>query len=534
MFNINSKNIQNIKKSSDELCKENLSTHIIITVVITLLTIIFEKLLNINHYYKVYPVSKEAIFFMFQHFIMAFIITTSMRNHHLSAKEVFLEFKSRFREIILTGLVIPILSYVLLLSIYHLSKILNLLLYLITSAFDMPYLDNMIDFTVITGSYLISIVIYTLVPIISACILSKDADHELNVLGVFRECFLLIERKLIQYVFYFISSRLIIFSGLKFLLEYLSKDSSFVVDILLSAPITMLEILAEIYILNFFMHIGDKHMTDVSIETITEYTHSKTELSSIFKKNYKKVGLKALYISLIYIVLFAILKYIIFLFLKVDVLFKDTLNVILDVIEFGLILRATHKIIKNPNDSIKDILIMNKKSVLYILPVSIFVSILSLLVFKPIFSLSTNKVMDFKFMLDSPIFMIIAVLIWSIMAISVVISLEVVIISIYGMEIDRHENLNPITELLRSSKGLSGYKTMFLKFMFITTIDIIIVIMFLEYMYLYMANGWLVHVINSIQFVAKAEFVSKLAICILVFAPRRLDRYVNKENQTLF
>lgn len=534
MFNINSKNIQNIKKSSDELCKENLSTHIIITVVITLLTIIFEKLLNINHYYKVYPVSKEAIFFMFQHFIMAFIITTSMRNHHLSAKEVFLEFKSRFREIILTGLVIPILSYVLLLSIYHLSKILNLLLYLITSAFDMPYLDNMIDFTVITGSYLISIVIYTLVPIISACILSKDADHELNVLGVFRECFLLIERKLIQYVFYFISSRLIIFSGLKFLLEYLSKDSSFVVDILLSAPITMLEILAEIYILNFFMHIGDKHMTDVSIETITEYTHSKTELSSIFKKNYKKVGLKALYISLIYIVLFAILKYIIFLFLKVDVLFKDTLNVILDVIEFGLILRATHKIIKNPNDSIKDILIMNKKSVLYILPVSIFVSILSLLVFKPIFSLSTNKVMDFKFMLDSPIFMIIAVLIWSIMAISVVISLEVVIISIYGMEIDRHENLNPITELLRSSKGLSGYKTMFLKFMFITTIDIVIVIMFLEYMYLYMANGWLVHVINSIQFVAKAEFVSKLAICILVFAPRRLDRYVNKENQTLF
>lgn len=534
MFNINNKNIQNIKKSSDALCKENLSTHIVITVVITLLTMIFEKLLNIDHHYKVYPVSQEAIFFMFQHFIMAFIVTTSMRNHHLSAKEVFLEFKSRFREITLTGLVISILSYVLLLSIYHLSKILNLLLYLITSAFDMTYLNNMIEFTVITGSYLVSIVIYTLVPIISACILSKDADHELNVLGVFRECFLLIERKLIKYVFYFISSRLIIFSGLKFLLDYISTDSSFVIELVLSAPITMLEILAEIYILNFFMYIGDKHMTDISIETIKEYTHSKTELSSIFKKNYKKIGLKALYISLIYIVIFATLKYIIFLFLKVDVLFKDILSVILDVIEFGLILRATHKTIKNPNDSIKDILIMNKKSVLYILPVSIFVAVLSLLVFKPIFILSTNKVMNFDFMLASPIFMIIAVLLWLVIAISVIISLEVVIISIYGMEIDRHENLNPITELLRSSKGLSGYKTRFLKFMFITTIDIIIVIMFLEYVSLYMANGWLIPVIDSLQFIAKAEFISKLAICILVFAPRRLDRYVNKENQILF
>ena len=177
---------------------------------------------------------------------------------------------------------------------------------------------------------------------------------------------------------------------------------------------------------------------------------------------------------------------------------------------------------------------MNKKSVLYILPVSIFVAVLSLLVFKPIFILSTNKVMNFDFMLASPIFMIIAVLLWLVIAISVIISLEVVIISIYGMEIDRHENLNPITELLRSSKGLSGYKTRFLKFMFITTIDIIIVIMFLEYVSLYIANGWLVPVIDSLQFIAKAEFISKLAICILVFVPRRLDRYVNKENQILF
>ena len=70
--------------------------------------------------------------------------------------------------------------------------------------------------------------------------------------------------------------------------------------------------------------------------------------------------------------------------------------------------------------------------------------------------------------------------------------------------------------------------------MFITTIDIIIVIMFLEYVSLYMANGWLVPVIDSLQFIAKAEFISKLAICILVFVPRRLDRYVNKENQILF
>lgn len=534
MFTINHKSIQKIKKSSDALCKENLSTHIIITVIITLLTMLFEKLLNIGHHYKVYPVSQETIFFMFQHFIMAFIVTTSMRNHHLSTKEVFLEFKSRFREIILTGLVISILSYVLMSSIYQLSKLLSLLLLLLTSAFDMSYLNNMIEFTVITGSYLVSIIVYSLVPVISACILSKDADHELNVLGVFRECFLLIEKKLIKYIFYFISSRLIIFSGLKFILEYISSDASFISYLLLSAPITMLEILAEIYILNFFMYIGDKHMSDISIETIKEYTHSKTELGYIFKKNYKKIGIKALYISLIYIVIFSLLKYLIFLSLKVDIQFKNFLNVVLDVIEFSLILRATHKTIKKPNDSIKDILIMNKKSVLYILPVSIFVALANLIIFKPILEFTTIKMMNFDFMLDSPIFMIIAVLIWLLIIVSVVITIEVIIVSIYGMEIDRHENLNPVTELLKSSKGLSGYKTRFLKFMFITTVDVIIVIMFLEYISLYMASDWMIPVVDTIQFIAKAEFTSKLAICILVFAPRRLGRYVNKENQALF
>lgn len=523
-------NIRDIRQVSNNLCKENLNTHIIITLVITAITMSFETIFHIGHDYSVYPISKEAIYFMFQHFIISYIISTSMRNHEYSAKEVFKEFVSKITQVLLTGLVVSILSFGLIFIINQLSKVLSILLSYFAASFEMEYADNIIEFIVITGSYLFSIIVYSLIPVLSACILSNDTEHKLNAFSIFIESEILVNRRLIEYVIYFISSKLIVFSLLSYIAKLYIENSPIYLLIILYPISIMLEIYAEIYILNFFMHIGDKHVYNIPIDTIMKFNHAKYEIDILFKKKFGEVGLKSLSLTLIYTLVFMVIRSFLLDAFKYNDLMQDITRVMLDVIQFGLILRAINKSMKYPNYNTKEIVTMNIKSVLYIIPVSIFVGITSVLFFRPLLDFFNKQLILFEKILESPVFMVIGVLVWIFIMYTIVIITEMVIISIYGIEIYRHDELNPIKELIKSNEMLTGKKVNFFKFMVVHVFDIILWISILQFLSTIILPEDIATVVEYSIFILKAVFIAKSALGILIFMPESMDDYMSNSN----
>lgn len=529
MIFINQTNILEIKESSQKFCRSNLNTHIIITIIISAVTMLLEKTLGISHHYTVFPPTKEVVYFIFQHFIIAYIVATCMRNHHFNVREVFKELISKWYHVIFTGVSISLLSYGLLFIVYNLSKFASVGLKLVADAFEIYYLDNLITFTVEIGFYLICLMIYNLLPILSACILSKDTKRSLNVIGIFSESQRLISKKIIDYVIYFVSSHLIIYSALTILLEFISEKSD--INFFIIYPLLIiLEILSEIYILNFFMHIGDKHFNEVYVDEIKTFTHNKRKIDKVFKEKFEMVGLKAFYLILIYTLFFSSIKGVLLHTCGDNTLFVQTAEIAIDIIQFGLILRAVHKSIKYKDYKLLQIIRMNIKSISYILPIAIFVAIINTSTFRPILLFINNKITEFKSMLSSPIFMILSILIWCLIVSLLVIILEVIIISIYGMEIDRHENLNPVVELFKSRRGLEGNKRDFIKFIINNTIDILIYIGLLQFISQNIEIEQLINIINYAVFIFKAVFLAKLSISILIFIPLRLKHYISEDN----
>lgn len=523
-------NIKDIRIVSNNLCKENLNTHIIITLVITAFTMSFQGIFHIGHSYSVYPVSKESIYFMLQHFLISYIISTSMRNHEYSAKEVFKEFLSKIVQVVFTGLVVSLLSFGLIFVINQLSQTLSILLSYFVASFGMEYVGNIIEFIAVTGFYLFSIIVYSLIPVLSACILSNDTEHKLNAFSIFIESEILVNKRLIEYVVYFISSKLIIYSVLSYIVEYYMGNLPIFLLIILYPISIMLEIYAEIYILNFFMHIGDKHVYNIPIDTIMKFNHTKHEIDILFKKKFGQVGLKSLSLTLIYTLAFMIIKSLLLDVFKYNELIQEIIKVMLDVIQFGLILRAINKSMKYPDYNTKEIVTMNIKSVLYIIPVSLFVGITSVLFFRPLLDYFNKQLILFEGILESPVFMIIGVAVWVFIMYTMIIISEMVIISIYGIEIYRHDELNPIKELIKSNEMLTGKKINFFKFMVAHVCDIILCISILQFLSTIILPGDIAKVVEYSIFILKAVFIAKSALGILIFIPESMDNYVSNSN----
>lgn len=498
---------------------------------------LLEKMLGISHHYTVFPASKEALYFMLQHFLIAYIVGICMRNHHFSVKEVLKEFFEKLGYILLTGICISLFSYALLILMYNLSNITSTGLKLVASAFNVNYLNNLIPFASEVGFYLLSMMIYNLIPILSACILSKDTKRSLKVVGIFLESQRLIAKKIIDYAIYFVSSRLIIYCLLTMLLELVLEKNN--INPLFVYPwiypcLTMLEILSEIYILNFFMHIGDKHYNEVYIDEIKAFNHKRRKIDKIFKDKFEMVGIKAFYLILIYTLSFSLIRGLILHLSKDNIILTEILEVSIDIIQFGLILRAVHKSIKYPNYNIRQVITMNIKSISYVLPIAILIGVVNAIVIKPTLIFLNTNILKFEPMLSSPVFMIISILIWFLIVSTLVIMTEVVILSIYGMEIERDDNLNPIKVLMQSGKGLGSNKTDFIKFILNNTIDILSYIAILQLFSKYTDIDQLTNIINYAVFILKAVFMARLSISVLIFTRFKLRKYISKDDISFF